>query len=152
MSVLKHLTQIYYEQGFIEMLQNAVTQQHYLISKSALILLKCVHTINDLRSIVNPHIKKDNRSLINNITRSRNWSNSHIRCISWNQYDKKIAVATFDDNVKIFYNGLSTVTVLKIKSQKNITCLAWRPMCVSDLAVGCEDCIIIWNVDPSSIV
>lgn len=150
--VLKHLVQIYYEHGFIEMLQNAARQRQYLISKAASVLLKCVGTINELRSLVNPHIKKDTRSLISNVIRTRNWCSTPIKCISWHPYVKKIAVATFDDNVKIFYYGVNTVTVLKIKRQKNITCMAWRPMCVSDLAVGCEDCIIIWNIDPSSIV
>lgn len=149
---MKHLAQVYYEHGFLEMLQNASDQRHYVLSKGASIILKFVQTVHQLRFSFNPYFKKETKQVINTVSRTRNWLSSPVRCISWHPHAKKIAVALFDDSVKIFHNGVSTVTLLKTKYQKNITCLAWRPMCATDLAVGCEDGIIIWNVDPLSVV
>ena len=42
--------------------------------------------------------------------------------------------------------------VLKHKQQRGVTCLAWRPFLASELAVGCLSAILIWTVDPLSVV
>lgn len=152
MSTLKHLAEIYHEHGFVEMLENAAVQRQYFVSKPALLLLKVVQALDEFRSLFNPHLKKETKALMNAISRTRNWSSSPVRCLSWNPYSKRIAVALFDDTVKIFYNGSNAVTSLKVKKQKNIMCLAWRPMCISDLAVGCEEGIVIWSIDPTLVV
>lgn len=30
--------------------------------------------------------------------------------------------------------------------------MAWRPFCASELAVGCDEGVIVWNVDPNSVI
>ncbi|XP_067833505.1 aladin-like isoform X2 [Heptranchias perlo] len=44
-----------------------------------------------------------------------------------------------------------TVPTLKHRLQKNVSALAWKPLCASVLAVGCQSCILVWNIDPTSL-
>ena len=43
------------------------------------------------------------------------------------------------------------VPILKHKKQRNITDLKWKPQSASTLAVASQTCILIWNVDPTSL-
>ena len=42
--------------------------------------------------------------------------------------------------------------VLKYKQQRGVSCMQWRPFLASELAVGCSTGLLIWNVDPCSVV
>ncbi|CAG9858264.1 unnamed protein product [Phyllotreta striolata] len=152
-SFLKQLTQVYYEQGFVEALHTAATHHHFLISESAKITLGLIKYVNKARLLINPNLRYSGPSLINNYSQSRNWLNSTIRCIAWHPYCTKVAVVTCDDSVRIFNGDLNVITpLLRCKQQKHITCVAWRPMSNTEIAVGHENGIIVWNIDPNSLV
>ncbi|KAJ8956838.1 hypothetical protein NQ318_014252 [Aromia moschata] len=128
-SFLKQLTQVYYEQGLV-----GVTHRFHPQS-------------------VDRFERYSSPSLINEVSQARNWSCDTIRCITWHPYVPKLAVATCDDNVRIFSGDDNSITpLLRTKQQRNITCIAWRPLSNTELAVGHENGIIVWNVDPNSSV
>lgn len=47
--------------------------------------------------------------------------------------------------------NMSVSPLLKYKYQKCISCLSWRPLNASDLAIGCLNGIVIWSLDPTSV-
>jgi len=67
-------------------------------------------------------------------------------------------VATEDDSIQVHVpsgNGISgegISPVLKFKQQRGVSCMQWRPYLASELAVGCSTGLLIWNVDPCSVV
>lgn len=151
-SFTKQLIQVYWEQGFHEMLQTAAANKTHLLSTPARLFLKVLKGASRLKLIDSSVLGEENVNLINSVTQTRHWGISPIRCLCWHQYSTKIAVASSDDLVRIYSNETSLIPLLKCKRQKNVTCLAWRPMSNSELAVGCDSCIIIWHIDPASIV
>lgn len=149
---LKQLTQIYWEQGFREAVETASTYNQIVISKSALVLLNLMDKVTKFKLLLNPAATKSSNVLIDEYAQTKNWQNSPIRAIAWHLDITKIAVAAADDVVRIYGSENNLIPILKCKQQKNITCLAWRPMSNADIAVACESGIIIWNVDPNSMV
>lgn len=149
---MKQLIQVYWEQGFYEMLQVAAVNRTHLLSTPAKLFLKVLKGASRLKLIGASTVDDDNVNIISSITQTRHWGISPIRYLCWHPYSTKIAVATSDDLVRIYSNESSLIPLLKCKQQKNVTCLAWRPMSNSELAVGCDSCIIIWHIDPASIV
>lgn len=147
---LKRLIQIYSEQGFDEVLRFTSEQGPVVIKTGASIVLSLINAYNAVESTLTNKTAVNTQSIIENCSLSRLWSTSLIRCIAWHSYKTKIAVATLDDCVRIY--GGPTVPQLRNKQQKNISCIAWRPLSISEIAIGCENGIFIWDVDPSSVV
>lgn len=152
-SFLKQLTQVYYEQGYIEALHTAASHNHLFISKSSKAILTLLKYVRKVRLLINPNLRYSGPSLIGNYSQTRNWLNTTIRYISWHPYCIKVAVVTCDDSVRIFSNDSNSVSpLLKYKLQKHITCVAWRPMSNTEIAVAHENGIIVWNIDPNSLI
>lgn len=70
--------------------------------------------------------------------------------MSWHPKVFKLAIAACDDSVRIYTKDSTHTTVLRNGHQKYITCLAWRPLSASELAVGCYTGIVLWKLDTSS--
>ncbi|XP_072393404.1 aladin-like isoform X1 [Diabrotica undecimpunctata] len=152
-SFLKQLSQVYYEQGYMEALQTAASYNHVFISKSAKGLLDILKYIKKVRVILNPNLRHSGSSLIANYSQTRNWLNTTVRCIAWHPYCKKVAVVMCDDSVRIFNGDPNAISsILRCKMQKHITCVAWRPMSNTEIAVGYENGIIVWHIDPNSMI
>ncbi|EFA03757.2 aladin [Tribolium castaneum] len=149
---LKQLTQVYAEQGLKEVLHTATLHQHLLISQSARFLLAVWRYLRKARLILNPSLEYHSCELIDELSQTRNWANNTIKCIAWHLHNSRLAVATCDDSVRIYCNDSSFVPLLRCKQQRNVTCLAWRPMSLTEIAVGHENGIIIWHVDFNSLV
>ncbi|KAI4469793.1 aladin [Holotrichia oblita] len=149
---LKQLVQIYYEQGYVEMLHLAASRHKFILSNLAKVILKTVNSIDRVRTMFNPTFKQSRMKIISDISSNRNWMHSPLRCIAWHPDSTKIAVGTCDDTVKIYLKNATLTPILKCKQQKNITAIEWRPMSDSEIAVACEQCIVIWHVDPHSVV
>lgn len=77
----------------------------------------------------------------------RDWKSSPIRCMRWHPNVSKLAIASIDENIKIYSADTISIMTLKNGYQKCITSLAWRPLCAGELAVGCNNGIIIWKLD-----
>ena len=84
---------------------------------------------------------------------TKNLKNSPVRCINWHPHVSKVALAMKDDTIQVASSTNSSINpLLKHKKQKNIACLAWRPFSASELAVGCASGVLVWTVDPMSLV
>lgn len=151
-SFLKQLTQIYYEQGFIKALHTASAYNKILISGSAKIVLDILKYVDKIRALFNPNIKYSKTNLMDQFSQTRNWLCNTIRYISWHPYIKKVAIVTCDDSVRIFNSDNTISPLLRYKLQKNVTCIAWRNMSNSEIAVGHENGIMVWNIDANSLV
>lgn len=152
-SFVKQLSQIYYEQGIIPALQTAASHRNYVVSKSANLVLDILHFVNKLRLVFNPNLRYSGLSLIHQYSQTRNWANDTIRSIVWHPHCKKVALITCDDCVRIFHTDIGNpTTLLRCKLQQHVTCAAWRPLSNTQIAVGHENGIIVWNYDPSSSV
>lgn len=90
--------------------------------------------------------------LISAVSQTRDWSLSPIRAMEWHPHTTKLAVATWDDSVRIYSSDTQLIPILKCKNQSSVSCLAWRPFSASELAVGCEEGVIVWVIDPNSVV
>uniref|UniRef100_A0A087X3U6 Achalasia, adrenocortical insufficiency, alacrimia n=1 Tax=Poecilia formosa TaxID=48698 RepID=A0A087X3U6_POEFO len=74
-----------------------------------------------------------------------------VRAFAWHPHTDKFAVALLDDSIKI-YNPKSAITpTLKHRLQRNVAAVQWKPLCASVLAVACQNCLLVWNVDPCSL-
>lgn len=82
----------------------------------------------------------------------KNWKNGLFRYIQWHPHCSKFAVVTVKDDVHIYSAGSTITSVLKHRTQQFITCVAWRPLSASELAVGCSKGVYVWNIEPNSIV
>ena len=152
MPFLKQLTQVYSEQGIQEVLRTASFHHHFVISHSALLVLKVLKYVRKVQLLLNPSLEYNGPELIDELCQTRNWANNLVRCIAWHHHTSRLAVATNDDSVRIYCSDTNFVSLLRCKQQKNVVCLAWRPMSLTEIAVGHENGIIIWNVDFNSLV
>ena len=75
------------------------------------------------------------------------------RCLAWHPHTHKLAVGYNDDTVKVVISeGGATQPLLKFAGMKGVACLAWQPFAASQLAVGCSSGVLLWTVDPASVV
>lgn len=149
---MKQLVQIYHEHGLLEALQAVTKHRNLILSSTALLVLRGVYYTEKIKGFFVKRREESGLQIISELSQTRLWDSSPIRCFKWHPYCTKIAVAGLDDIVRIYCSDSNFVPLLKCKQQKNISCLAWRPMSLSELAVGCENEIIVWNVDPTSVV
>ncbi|RXM93816.1 Aladin [Acipenser ruthenus] len=79
------------------------------------------------------------------------WAGCSVRALAWHPHTDKFAVALLDDSVRVHNAKSSTAPTLKHRLQRNVSALAWKPLCASALAVACQNCVLVWHVDPSSL-
>ncbi|KAL0274599.1 UNVERIFIED_CONTAM: hypothetical protein PYX00_002694 [Menopon gallinae] len=152
----KRIVSAWYERGFLEAVKVAACLRPGEGPRFAVVLAEFVlRSVNVLSRITNkmyPCLRESGDKLIEAVSQTREWSVSPIRCIEWHPHATKLAVAAKDDSVRIYSTDTSLIPILKCKSQSNITSLAWRPFSSSELAVGCEAGVLLWTVDPNSVV
>ena len=106
-----------------------------------------------LQSSMYPHLKLSSMELINEHSTTSKWLTSPTRCLAWHPHTAKLAVAHADDTVRVFSCSHSqTQPLLKHAAMKGVSCLAWKPCSASQLAVGCVAGVMVWTVDPTSMV
>ena len=105
------------------------------------------------QSSLYPHLKLSAVDLIADHCSTRHWNSAHIRCINWHQHTTKLAVAFKDDSISIVStDSKATQPVLKHAAMKNISSMMWRPLSSSQLAVACQMGVVVWTIDPTSLV
>eukprot|EP00058_Branchiostoma_floridae_P006547 XP_002592035.1 hypothetical protein BRAFLDRAFT_79624 [Branchiostoma floridae] len=92
-----------------------------------------------------------NEDMIATFAENADWYHSAIRAFCWHPHIHKFAVALRDNSIKVYSRTSKIVPLLKHKVQKGVSALAWEPQCASVLAVGCQNCVLIWHVDPMSL-
>lgn len=147
----KKLQNAWYENGFMEVLRVASSEQNGdggfgLTCFCAQQLISVANVISKIyyRIPLLPTRGPDVEPLL--------VSSEWIRCMDWHPHCTKLAIATRDDTVRIYSSYSKLIPLLKCKTQRNVSSLAWRPLSASDIAVACEVGIYVWVVDPNSVV
>ncbi|XP_019747242.1 aladin [Hippocampus comes] len=140
--------------GFTGLL-NEITNSHEEVPKwlavSSGCILALLQRISSFHSSLFPHLTLSSEDMIAEFSQALNWSDCVVRAFSWHPHTDKFAVALLDDSVKI-YNPKSAITpTLKHRLQRSIAAVQWKPLCASALAVACQNCLLVWNVDPCSL-
>jgi WD40 repeat protein len=107
---------------------------------------------SSLAFTLGPSHKMSLEDLIASYSTTRDLNQAPVRCLAWHPHCAKLALALKDDTVQVVTSTSSIKPILKHKKQRQVTCLAWRPFSGSELAVGCASGLLIWNVDPVSVV
>lgn len=154
-NLLKKITSVWYKQGFLEALgvaaDPAVNRESQILAITASYVLKVANVFTAFRYFLQPHLKDIGPKIVANYSRTRNWGHGPIKSMAWHPHTTKMAVATVDDNVRVYCSEVSFVSTLKCKAQGHVSALSWRPYSASELAVGCEQGVIVWTVDPNSM-
>jgi aladin len=154
-NLLKKITSVWYKQGFLEALGVAadpeVNRENPLLAVTASYVLKVANVFTAFRYFLQPHLKDIGPKIVSKYSRTRNWGNVPVKCLAWHPHTTKIAVATLDDNVRVYCSEAQFVSTLKCKAQGHVSSLCWRPHSASEIAVGCEQGVIVWTVDPNSM-
>ncbi|XP_022180553.1 aladin-like isoform X2 [Myzus persicae] len=95
-------------------------------------------------------LKGSENLVLTDISRTKLWSSSVVRCMAWHPQVTKLAIVSSHDIVYV-YNRKGSEAKIKRKSQSAILSLAWRPLSIGTLAVGCEKGIFIWTIEFSNI-
>ncbi|XP_004923972.2 aladin-like isoform X1 [Bombyx mandarina] len=152
-NLLKKITSVWYKQGFLEALSVAadpsVNRESPTLAVTASYILKVANILTAFRYFLQPHLKDIGPKIVANYSRTRNWGQVPVKCLAWHPHTTKIAVATVDDNVRVYCSEVTFVSTLKCKAQGHVSSLNWRPLSASELAVGCEQGVIVWTVDPN---
>ena len=133
----------------------ALTELTDLISSSLASVLESLHSLrSSFHSSIFPHLKLSPADLVREFSTYRDITTSPVKCLAWHPHTTKLAVCFSDDTITIItvagQNSLQPV--LKHVGMKGVTMMRWRPHCSSQLAVSCQAGVIVWTVDPSSLV
>ncbi|CAD5125037.1 DgyrCDS13281 [Dimorphilus gyrociliatus] len=143
------LTQIWQEDGLHGII-SSVLEDHPENSKLKSYIKKSIECL--LSYISNSPIANDR--LLSKISTNNNWKSGSVRCLDWHTFADKLAICFKDDTIKIYScqtKVISVTPLLKHNKQVNVCKIAWRPYIASVLAVGCENGILIWKIDPTSL-
>ncbi|XP_050096220.1 aladin-like [Anopheles aquasalis] len=145
----KRIMSILIELGPVEALREATGSNSKLVSSTARYLL----TFGDrIGKLFLSYPCQTSLELVAKHSQTRNWSKSAIRGLCWHPTTFKLAVATVDDSVRLFTTNTQVTLLLKNGLQKGITCMAWRPFTSGELAIGCLNGVLLWSVDPNSLI
>lgn len=153
-SPLKKLARIYVEEGLRSAINEAAHSTDNrpvppILQKIAKYLLNISQLGKRIQNIILPHTRFENSTSFGQYSETRDWIRSHIRCFKWHPNCFKIAIASLDDCIRV-YEDEHTAPLLKSGLQKGITALAWRPFSGGELAVGCQNGVLLWTIDPNS--
>jgi len=106
-----------------------------------------------LSSSLYPHLRLSAQEMIQEFTPSHSWPHAPIRCLAWHPHTAKLAIALSDDTVRVAStDSAATQPLLKYAGMKGVNCLGWHPCGSSKLAVGCQAGVLVWSLDPVSVV
>ncbi|XP_062622112.1 aladin-like, partial [Saccostrea cucullata] len=153
-TVWKRALHAWYEMGtpgVFEEIVNSSQEVPECVGVLAKKTLTFVRWANSLHGSVFPHLSMSNEEIITKFTDIPNWPSSPVRAFAWHPHTLKLACALADDSIKVHSGKSDLVPTLKHKLQKNVAALAWQPQSASVLAVGCQSCVLIWHVEPTSL-
>jgi len=143
---------VWREDGFTGVLTSLKDMNNPVLCNLSNLLLHIWKLGSTCNTFFYPHLNLSIQEMLNKYSTTREWSDSPIKGIAWHPHTRKLAVVSRDDCVRISGNGASTKPILRHTGQRGISCLAWRPCGTAELAVGCKMGIMIWTLDPGSVV
>merc|ERR1719509_402125 len=123
-----------------------------LLAKISRVLLAAWRLTSSLHGSFNPHLLLSFQEMITEFCPTHDWPNSPVRCLAWHPHTAKLAVALQDDSIHVHTSHQLVKPVLKHAGQRAVNCMAWKPCGASELAVGCQAGVLLWHVDPASVV
>ncbi|ELU13945.1 hypothetical protein CAPTEDRAFT_174161 [Capitella teleta] len=150
----KRLIAAWYEHGvsgILEELSNCHGTGPNLMKSVASALLATIRWTSSLHSSLFPHLAMSNEELIAEFSTNPHWFGL-VRSFAWHPHTTKFAVALRDDSVRVHSARKGDIIpTLRHKLQKGVISLAWKSSSASVLAVGCKSCVLLWDVDPTSL-
>uniref|UniRef100_G3NFQ2 Achalasia, adrenocortical insufficiency, alacrimia n=1 Tax=Gasterosteus aculeatus aculeatus TaxID=481459 RepID=G3NFQ2_GASAC len=98
-----------------------------------------------------PHLTLSSEDMLAEFSQVLNWSDCVVRAFAWHPHTDKFALALLDDSIKIYNPKSATTPTLKHRLQRSVAAVQWKPLCASALAVACQNCSLVWHVDPCSL-
>lgn len=135
--------------GILETLKQSEQKQMCWVAG---VLLALWRIPSSLQTFFYPHLRLSAQEMLSTFSLTRDWFESPVRCMAWHPHTRKLAVVSRDDCVRIGGNGAKTKPILRHTGQRDIACLAWRPCGSAELAVGCRVGIMVWTLDPASVI
>uniref|UniRef100_A0A674PQX0 Achalasia, adrenocortical insufficiency, alacrimia n=1 Tax=Takifugu rubripes TaxID=31033 RepID=A0A674PQX0_TAKRU len=114
-------------------------------------ILALLQKVSSFHGSLFPHLALSSDNMIAEFSQVLNWSDCVVRAFAWHPHTDKFAVALMDDSIKIYNPKSATTPTLKHRLQRNVAAVQWKPLCASALAVACQNCLLVWHVDPCSL-
>lgn len=140
--------------GFTGLLDEIATSHSEVpkwLSMSSGCILALLRWVSSFHGSLFPHLTLSSEDMIAEFSQVLNWPDCVVRAFSWHPHTDKFAVALLDDSIKIYNPKSATTPTLKHRLQRSVAAVQWKPLCASALAVACQNCVLIWNVDPCSL-
>lgn len=149
-SLLKRVFRTFFEEDLTSAVKELQTSESKVTQVLAGYTLRIVGLGNTVKYFLRPHLKDQATSSGARFSQTRDWNKSPIRVISWHPNTFKMAVAASDDSIRIYTDGTGIIPQLKCGQQKGITSMAWRPFSAGELAVGCQNGVVLWSLQMHS--
>ncbi|XP_053564284.1 aladin isoform X2 [Bombina bombina] len=137
--------------GFLEEMSNSEEEVPPWLGRLACCSLAVCRWLSSFHGSLFSHLRMKSEDLTAEFSQALNWANCSLRAFAWHPHTSKFALAFLDDSIRVYTTGSSTVPTLKHRLQKDVACMAWKPLCASILAVACQSCVLVWHVDPTSL-
>uniref|UniRef100_A0A8C5HXZ5 Aladin seven-bladed propeller domain-containing protein n=1 Tax=Gouania willdenowi TaxID=441366 RepID=A0A8C5HXZ5_GOUWI len=137
--------------GLLNEITNSHTEVPKWLSVSSGCVLALLRWVSSFHGSLFPHLTLSSEDMIAEFSQVLNWSDCVVRAFSWHPHADKFAVALLDDSIKIYNPKSATTPTLKHRLQRSIAAVQWKPLCASALAVACQNCLLVWHVDPCSL-
>uniref|UniRef100_A0A665VS60 Aladin seven-bladed propeller domain-containing protein n=1 Tax=Echeneis naucrates TaxID=173247 RepID=A0A665VS60_ECHNA len=137
--------------GLLTEITNSHTEVPKWLSVSSGCTLALLRWISSFHGSLFPHLTLSSEDMIAEFSQVLNWSDCVVRAFAWHPHTDKFAVALLDDSIKIYNPKSATTPTLKHRLQKGVAAVQWKPLCASALAVACQNCLLVWHVDPCSL-
>ncbi|XP_072350917.1 aladin, partial [Scyliorhinus torazame] len=121
------------------------------LRKVSTLALEMFQWASSIHTSLSPHLTLSMEMLLGEFAHVADWLECPLRAFAWHPHTFKFALGLLDDSVRVYNCKSATVPTLKHRLQKDVSVLAWKPLCASVLAVGCVTCILVWNIDPTSL-
>uniref|UniRef100_A0A673AT85 Aladin seven-bladed propeller domain-containing protein n=1 Tax=Sphaeramia orbicularis TaxID=375764 RepID=A0A673AT85_9TELE len=121
------------------------------LSVSSGCTLALLQWVSSFHGSLFPHLTLSSEDMIAEFSQVLNWPDCVVRAFAWHPHTDKFAVALLDDSIKIYNPKSATTPTLKHRLQRSVAAVQWKPLCASALAVACQNCLLVWHVDPCSL-
>uniref|UniRef100_A0A673AQ42 Aladin seven-bladed propeller domain-containing protein n=1 Tax=Sphaeramia orbicularis TaxID=375764 RepID=A0A673AQ42_9TELE len=137
--------------GLLNEITNSHTEVPKWLSVSSGCTLALLQWVSSFHGSLFPHLTLSSEDMIAEFSQVLNWPDCVVRAFAWHPHTDKFAVALLDDSIKIYNPKSATTPTLKHRLQRSVAAVQWKPLCASALAVACQNCLLVWHVDPCSL-
>ncbi|MBN3306284.1 AAAS protein, partial [Amia calva] len=137
--------------GLLNEIANSVDEVPRWLAVGSGFSLALLRWVSSLHGSLFPHLSLSSEDMVAEFSQVLAWSGCSVRSFAWHPHTDKFAVALLDDSIRVYNSKSPTAPTLKHRLQRSVASLAWKPLCASALAVACQNCVLVWHVDPTSL-